>query len=792
MSPSTRPLLLVAFSVGLGAATAGPAPARSISVLLLLAGALLALAWASGGRFAAGAVCAAGVALGASAGMVEHVAYARAPLTAFAHRLEGTGPVEVHGVARRDAVPGDARFVLLLDVETVSAAGRSQPARGRARIEVGGEAGRPPVTDGDIVSVWADLRPPRAAGSPGVFDPAAEAFRSGVHALGHAKSARLVATHGRADVGWLRDAAARSRRWARGRILATVPAGTEQGLVRAMVLGDRGGLDDDTAEAFRIAGTYHVLALSGAQVALIAALLAALARRTIGSTTASAILVGGTLAFYAQLVGEDVPIVRATVMALVLLAGRALALDSDGANLLGLAAVALQVHRPSAIGDVGFQLSFAATLGLIVFTRPILDRARALPLGLHVALAGSVAAQAPLVPLLATHFHRVAPAALVLNLIAVPLSAGVLLAGAAAIFAGLLSDALGAIAGMVAWSLAHALLASGEIVRRFPALDHRIADPSAWWTAVYVCGLVLVALRPGRRALAFAVAGFAGVMAGRGPAADGLLHVTFLDVGQGDSIVVRSPSGRAWVVDTGPAFGRRDAGESVIAPYFWGLGYRTIEGLVITHPHPDHSGGAPFLLRAFGVGAVWEGVAPRADPAYTALDEAIAEAAPTRLAVHRGLRAAWDGVGIEVLGPVGGAPPWKTRNDDSVVLVVRHGAVTVVLAGDVEKGGEARLAPERAFALKVPHHGSRTSSTPGLLAAVNPEVAIISAGYRNRFGHPHAEVLARLARGERGSCGPIATARSRSPATGNGYGSLPIAMASKCATAKEKTGSHLC
>ncbi len=259
-------------------------------------------------------------------------------------------------------------------------------------------------------------------------------------------------------------------------------------------------------------------------------------------------------------------------MAIVLLAGRALALDADGANLLGLAAVVLQVHRPSAVGDVGFQLSFAATLGLIVFTRPLLARAPALPLGLHVALAGSLAAQAPLVPLLAAHFHRVAPAALLLNLVAVPLSAGVLLAGATAVGVSAFSDGAGAIAGALAWMLAHALLASGEVVRQFPALDHRMPDPSIAAAALYACGLIVLAVRPGRRAVLLTLAGLAGVMAGRGPVADGRVHVTILDVGQGDSIVVRSPRGRAWVVDAGPAFGSRDMGESVVAPYLWSHG----------------------------------------------------------------------------------------------------------------------------------------------------------------------------------------------------------------------------
>src|SRR5688500_4872929 len=319
MTPSTRPLLLVASFLGVGAAASGVAAPRWPAVLAALAAALLVLAWRARSRAAGAAVCAAAAAIGAAAGMVEHIAYARTPLVAMARGLEGSGPVEVRGVARHDAVPGDARFVLLLDVREVTAGGRARTVRGRIRIEVGGEAGRPAITDGDAVSVWTDLRAPRGAGSPGAFDPAAHAFRAGIHALGYTKSARLVTPRGRHGVGWLRDGAARSRRWARERILAVVPAGPEQALVRAMVLGDRAGLDEDTAEAFRIAGTYHVLALSGAQVALLAALLTGLARRALGGFAASGMIVSLALVFYAQLVGGDVPIVRATVMAVVLL-----------------------------------------------------------------------------------------------------------------------------------------------------------------------------------------------------------------------------------------------------------------------------------------------------------------------------------------------------------------------------------------------------------------------------------------------------------------------------------------
>jgi competence protein ComEC len=742
---SSRPLLAVATAFA-GGALAGQAATVAAPPLLALAVASLALA-AAGSRLSRVALLAAAVAGGGGAAGIERAAYERAPLRIWiAHDGAGDTPVLLSGIAAGDGLERK----VLVDVLTVTAGGVERRLTGRARVEVAGAAapeGAPrfEIADGERVSVWATLRSPRGFGNPGSFDAAAHARRRGIHAFGYCKSARLVRALGPADVGWLRAAASRVRRWARRAFEAYMLAGPEQGLARAMVLGDRTGVDDETAEAFRVAGTYHILAISGAQVALVAGILAALLARAQARPVISAVAIPFALAFYAQLVGGDAPVVRAAVMGGVLVVGRALDLDADLANLLALAALVLLVHRPSAIGDVGFQLSFGATLGILLLTPALVERLPALPLKLELPLAASLAAQAAITPLLVFHFNRLAPAALVLNLVAVPLSAAVLVTGALVPLAALLAPFLAPWMGDVAWIAAHALLVSGQ-PGRWPALDLRAPGPGAVGVAVYLTGLILL----GRRRLAvggaLVLAGTAAFVLGPGAAADGRMTLTALDVGQGDCLVLRSPRGRTWLVDAGGGFESRfDLGEAVVGPYLWSQGLRRLEGVVVTHAHPDHVGGVPFLLRSFGIGEVWEGVAPRRDRGYHALDAALNDARAARRSVMRGVATTWDGVVMRVVWPrPSGPPPWATRNDDSVVLDVRYGEVHLLLAGDIEGGAESRLGGPPAQVLKVPHHGSQSSSSAGFLAAVAPRVAVVSAGYRNRFGHPHPSVVERL------------------------------------------------
>ncbi len=740
-----RPLLLLGVFFGAGCLFGGELSPTLAGLLLAGAASLIALSLLSARAWpGAAALAFAATALGSAGAVAQRLEYEAALLVSWLARGIAE-PVYVTGTASADARERDGRTLLSLDLESNEWQGTRAVMSGRLRVTIGGDAPVPALVQGERIAVWTTLRPPRGFDAPGVPDPLLEARRAGWHGSGYCKSGRLVSKQGPGS-GTL-ALAGRLRAELRRRLIAFVPEGPEQALVRAMVLGDRTGLERETEEAFRIAGTYHVLALSGAQVALVAALLLWPLRYLCAPPWLQAAVASSLLGGYALLVGADVPVVRAVLMAVIVLLGRAVDLDADAANLLGGAGLLLLLARPGDCGNAGFQLSFAATLGLVLLTPRIVAWAPLLPLRLELALASSLAAQLALLPLLAFHFHRVALAALLLNLLAVPLSTAVLLAGVAVLLASSLATWLAAALGVMAFAAARALLWSGTVVEGVPFLDARVATPAAGLVALYALGLIWIAAGSARRAAWLLTASTAAALVLGLPvsAPNRRLELTVLDVGQGDCLAIRSPAGHAMLVDSGGSFdGRLEIGERVLGPYLWSQRIHGLDILVLTHAHPDHVGGAPFLMRNFAVAEVWEGLAPRRDRGYEVLDRALRAARVLRRAVARGDSFDWDGVRIAVLGPRGHSPPPFTQNDDSVVLMLTFGRVSLLLAGDAEASAEARLAPGIAQVLKVAHHGSRTSTGADFLAQVRPRVAIVSAGRANPFGHPHPEVIERL------------------------------------------------
>jgi competence protein ComEC len=251
-------------------------------------------------------------------------------------------------------------------------------------------------------------------------------------------------------------------------------------------------------------------------------------------------------------------------------------------------------------------------------------------------------------------------------------------------------------------------------------------------------GLIGLAAASGWRRAVLPLAGLVAALTMSAlPAGDGRLHLWFLDVGQGDAIVVETPAGSAAAIDAGPAFERFDAGERVVGEALWELGHHRLAFMGVTHRHADHEGGAPFLARHFDPGRI-----------YVNGDSKVLRGMKP-LAVRRGDSWAIDGVDFRVLGPDPGWPlPRGDENARSLVIEVSYGATSFLLMGDASNLTESLLpVPERRYdVVKVGHHGASTSSSEALVRETRPRLAVISVGARNRFAHPNDAVVARWAR----------------------------------------------
>lgn len=556
---------------------------------------------------------------------------------------------------------------------------------------------------------------------------------------------------------------------------ARIEPGPAAGLVAALSLGDREGIDEAQASRFSDSGLAHVLSVSGMHLALTVLgfykLLAWLLRRTpLGAHVDPARVAAGLslplAPGYALLTGATPPVVRAAIAAglylFAVLGGRA----PDAWSALSAAFLAILAASPAALFDPSVQLSFVACWGLLALVGPVrafvpipqpqpdagrLRRWVELPI---TALVTTAAATIATLPFTALHFERVSVASLPANVAAGPVGAVATVLCAIAAVAGLIHPVL------LGWPLRLAMPFCGW-------LD----DIAAWFAtwpgariplppgngAVWCLAAVPIALwlrgqyrRIGTAALVLAVAVFVWI---RWPAPpDGRLHVEFLPVGQGDCTLLRLPDGSAVLIDAGgDPSGQRDVGATRVLPQLQRRGITRLDAIAVSHLHPDHVGGIPAVLRALEVGEMWTTGRPLRGPWGGPLAQAIEAAGVPRRILGVGDRFDRGGVTIEVLGPpdVDGArdDPFLGDNDASLVLRVVHGDVAVLLPGDVEEPGEWALvdggAPLEARLLKAPHHGSRTSSTEGFLERVRPGHVVFCVGHRNRFGFPHDDVQAR-------------------------------------------------
>jgi competence protein ComEC len=545
--------------------------------------------------------------------------------------------------------------------------------------------------------------------------------------------------------------------------------GEEGNFLKGLLIGERSDIPPDVKTAFINAGVMHIIAVSGLHVAIVTMILIVIFQFLRVPEKPRIVVTLLFLVYYNYLTGGAASVTRSVIMGIVFLSARLFQRKSDMYNTLGLSALIILLADAKQLFQPGFQLSFVAVFALVYLYPKVSHGMEYLPERLRAnpavkwtgsALSVSVAAGIGTLPFTSYYFGKISIVSFVANMVDVPLSNVILAIGMLSIGVSYLWAWLGGVYAGATGFLTYLLLKSVAIFGGSPVayVDSHFSVGTS--IVFYGCvGIVInlhrvvvrrIVLPAGCAALCFWI--YSPYII---PQKQPVLRVTVMDVGQGDAIVLKLPDGSTMVEDAGPRSVSLDAGARFAVPYLKSGGIGAIRRIVVSHPHSDHLGGIPALLRSLRVDEILEA----GSDGGSALDSEYHHLVDSLKINHSEVSAGFiQGIGdnwrIYVLHPggiylPGKGPAHRNLNNESVVMKLCYGSTSILLTGDAEEVAERQMCRIygdflQAGVLKVAHHGSRTGTSDRFLSFIRPSIAVISVGAYNRLHHPSPRVLARL------------------------------------------------
>ncbi|HEX2770388.1 MAG TPA: DNA internalization-related competence protein ComEC/Rec2 [Geobacteraceae bacterium] len=681
-------------------------------------------------------------------------------------------PVVIEGVLDSRPESSEHGCRLLLRAERIFADKAYKEVTGRLLLSV--KKGDAHFVTGDRVRFASRLRRPRNYGLPGEYDVERHlAFRN-IFVTAFVKSSDeiiFIGVSGEFALQRRVDAIATHL----GEFIGENVPPAEGAILRALLLGDMGVVPKVIKDAYTRTGVNHILSISGFHVGIIAVFIFQLLLLTAKGSEClllhlnmrrfSMLLTLPFLVFYLFLSGAAPATVRSVIMIGVYILAMFIEREVDPIDSLMLAAVLILAGSPTALFDLSFQLSFLAFWGILVLT-PVFAapfgsiQGRTMRKILLFFMASAAATVATILPV-AYYFHRTTLTGLISNFFIVPLLGyGAVVIGFTALPFVYLAPFIAKLLFLVAAFLVKTSNSIIMFLAKIPTLP--LFNPSLLDLAIFYLFMLAITFSKGariRRICCISLAALfilSGMM--HGAPDKGKLKLTIFSIGQGESILIDFPDGKRMLVDGGGSPGENawDVGERLLAPALWKLGIERLDYMVLTHPHPDHMQGLNYVAANFTVGEFWDGGSYPESREYLELMEVLRRRrVPVRRISAASAPIELGGVRIEPLAPFPrtlAAPPvdFYEMNDESLVFRLKAGDFAVLLTGDIGSNIEERLAahPEllRCTVLKLPHHGSRYSSSMAFLKAVAPQIAVVSAGYGNSFHLPAQETLDRLQR----------------------------------------------